>query len=242
MLQDLEHFVVLDNLRHSVADLCRNKVSAGADPLKILEAGCGSLSHFDIEDQYQITGIDISQRQLDRNPHLCKRILGDIQTYQFEESSFDVIFCFWVLEHVDAPTLAMESFVKALRQDGILVIGVPNVMSIKGLITKFTPHWLHIFVYRYIFKYELAGIDDNAPFHSTMRLSISPDSVMKFAQAHDLSVIYFNTFEDYRQEELRHKFRLTHQLWDLSKGLLRIATFNQIKADSTSYAVVLKKN
>ncbi len=239
--QELEQFTVLNNLNSTVDQLSSKKLSSGIGPLKVLEAGCGSLSHINIENNYHITGIDISQKQLNRNSHLHKTILGDIQTYDFEKSSFDLIVCFWVLEHVQNPELALKKFVEALKEDGVIVIGVPNVMSLKGLLTKFTPHWFHIFIYRYIFNYKLAGIDDNAPFHTTMRLSISPNSILEFARENGFSVVYFSTFEDYRQEELRNKLKLTSWIWNLTKGLVSTLTFGKIRADSTSYGIVLEK-
>ncbi len=241
MVTQLEQFVILNDLNSTVDQLSNKKLSTGLKPLRVLEAGCGSLSHINIENNYHITGIDISQKQLDRNPHLQEKILGDIQTYDFEQASFDLIVCFWVLEHVHNPGLALAQFVNALKNDGILVIGVPNVMSLKGLVTKFTPHWFHIFIYRYIFNYKLAGIDDNAPFHTTMKLSISPNSILQFAKANNLSVLYFNTFEDYRQEELRNKLKVTNWIWSFLKNFVSIITFGKIKADSTSYAIVLEK-
>ncbi len=37
---------------------------------RVLEAGCGSLTHLDLGSRAKVTGIDISQRQLDRNDNL----------------------------------------------------------------------------------------------------------------------------------------------------------------------------
>ncbi|MCG9890882.1 MAG: methyltransferase domain-containing protein [Thermosynechococcaceae cyanobacterium MS004] len=240
-VQELEQFIILDELNSTIDRLLSSKRSASLSPLRILEAGCGSLSHLHLQEDDHITGIDISQKQLDRNPHLSERILGDIQIYDFPPRSFDLIVCFWVLEHVSNPSAALYKFIPALKDDGILVIGVPNVMSVKGLITKFTPHWLHVWIYRYVFNYKLAGIDDNAPFHTTMRLAIAPDAILKFAKENSCVVTYFSTFEDYRQEELRQKLKLTRQVWTVLKGIVQGLTLGKIKADSTSYTVVLEK-
>ena len=242
-LQKLEHLsVALEDLYSTVDRLSRAKSNNNSNQLRVLEAGCGSLCHINLENNYHITGIDISQKQLDRNTQLQKAILGDIQTYSFEKNSFDIIVCFWVLEHVDNPTLALNNFKSALRDDGILIIGVPNVMSMKGLVTKLTPHWFHVFIYRYIFKYSLAGTGENPPFLTTIRLSISPESVLQFAKENGFSVIYFNKFEDYRQEELRHKLKLVGRLWSITKDAVKAITFGNVDADATSYAVVLQKN
>ncbi len=39
------------------------------NPIRVLEAGCGSTSHIQIDPQWQLTGIDISERQLLKNQY-----------------------------------------------------------------------------------------------------------------------------------------------------------------------------
>jgi hypothetical protein len=75
-----------------------------------------------------------------------------------------------------------------------------------------------------------------------MRLSISPNAVLNFAEENNFSVVFFSTFEDYRQEELRNKLKLVNKPWSLLKNVVSLVTFGKIKADSTSYVVVLEKN
>src|ERR1700722_3911030 len=77
--------------------------------LRVLEAGCGSASRCHFRSS-QAVGIDISQEALDRNTHLDEKILGDIQTFRLEASSFDVIFCWDVLEHLERPEKALANF------------------------------------------------------------------------------------------------------------------------------------
>ncbi len=75
----------------------------GNSNFSALEAGCGSASRITIPTSYHITGIDISQSQLDRNKSLNKKILGSLETHEFESESYDLIVCWDVLEHLQHP-------------------------------------------------------------------------------------------------------------------------------------------
>ena len=54
--------------------------------LKVLEAGCGALTHIALPSEAYIVGIDISKDQLDRNENLKETIHGDIQCCDLPES------------------------------------------------------------------------------------------------------------------------------------------------------------
>ena len=123
----------------------------------ILEAGCGSRSHVIFPSTSRTIGIDISEKQLARNDGLDERICGDIQDYDFTEGSFDIIICWDVLEHLKEPTQALDRFYKAIRPNGLIILGLPNVLSLWGLITKLSPHWSHVWFYRIVFKKKEAG-------------------------------------------------------------------------------------
>jgi 2-polyprenyl-3-methyl-5-hydroxy-6-metoxy-1,4-benzoquinol methylase len=150
--------------------------------LKVLEIGCGSCSHVDLGQNAYMVGIDISQKQLDRNTTLDEKICGDVESYFLPQEEFDVIVCWWILEHLSHPDKALENCQKSLKKDGIMILAIPNVMSVKGLITKLTPHWFHVWFYRYIFGEKLAGIDDQVPFKTYLRMSLSPPSIKQFAK------------------------------------------------------------
>lgn len=163
--------------------------------IKVLEAGCGSMMHIHFGTEAQITGIDISEKQLLRNQAIDERIIGDIQVYDFQPASFDIIICWNVLEHVQNPTAALSRFEKALKQDGIIILGLPNGMSIKGLVTKYTPHVFHVWAYKHIFGIVDAGIDDNAPFKAVLSFTILPAAIRKFAFEHGLRIVYFASYD-----------------------------------------------
>src|SRR5436190_11859648 len=88
---------------------------ANQTEVKVLEAGCGSATHIQLTKNYKLTGMDISQKQLDRNTNLSEKILGDVQTYPFQSESFDLIISWYVLEHLKYPEKAMQNFKNALK-------------------------------------------------------------------------------------------------------------------------------
>ena len=92
-----------------------------------LEAGCGSASRISIPNTFHITGIDISQSQLDRNKSLNKKILDSLETHKFENETFDLIVCWDVLEHLRYPDKVLHSFKNAIKPNGIIVLAFPNV-------------------------------------------------------------------------------------------------------------------
>ena len=157
----------------------------------VLEAGCGSLSYVPVPGAPRVTGIDISEKQLERNEGLDQRILGDLQTYPLPDGRSDCTICWDVLEHLPNPDKALENLVRATRQNGLIVISVPNRNSIKGLITRLTPHAFHVFVYRYVFKDWDAGKEDRAPFKTFLRPQVSPSKMRKFAKQHGLEETLF---------------------------------------------------
>lgn len=130
------------------------RLLAGREHIDVLEAGCGSICKLPLNEDTVITGIDISEKQLRRNDQLDVKLLGDIQTYDFAEESYDVIACRFVLEHLPEPVKALDNLCRALKKDGLLILTVPNLFSFKGLVTKFTPLWFHTFVYKYVYRWE----------------------------------------------------------------------------------------
>ncbi len=62
---------------------------------------------------------------------------------------------------------------RALKPDGIMVLALPNLMSVKGLVTKFTPHAFHTWFYRRVYRSAKTGEDDEGPFPTYFRRAVS---------------------------------------------------------------------
>lgn len=202
----------------------------------ILEAGCGSISYLHFKQKHYIVGIDISEKQLQRNSRLNEKILGDIQYYDFQSSVFDVVVCWNVLEHLTKPDLALLKFVYALKEDGIIILAIPNVLSLKGLVTKYTPLWFHTFYYRNLLGKKHKGKDDFGPYKTYLRLSISPSRINKFSTRSGLKVLYFDSYNPDWGESIR----LVKNIYIGLVNLMKLTSLN--KLGNSEILMILQKN
>jgi SAM-dependent methyltransferase len=163
--------------------------------VQLLEAGCGSAGNLRFGKNVRITGIDISRKQLERNSVLDEKILGDIQSYQFPPESFDAIVCWDVLEHLPQPKRALCQFAFAVKPGGIVILKLPNVLSVKGLITKFFPHYFHVLAYRYFYGIKDAGREDTVPFKTFLRFSIAANAIKRFCANDGLQTVFYRTLD-----------------------------------------------
>ena len=213
--------------------------------LRLLEAGCGSASHFSFPGkQVHVTGIDISQKQLERNRSLDARIQADIQTHAYQPSSYDLIICWWVLEHLPRPDLALRGFALALDEGGLIVLAVPNVLSVKGLLTKYMPFSVHIWIYRRMHGRKTSGKEDTGPFRAYLRYSTRPNAIRRFADRNGLQVVYLTT-SDVLGSHWYFKgstlAKLVRVIYGGLKTLARAATFGLL-GDSEFFMVLQKRS
>lgn len=208
----------------------------------VLEAGCGSLTYVDFGSRSRVIGIDISQEQLDRNEGLDERILGDLETYPLAEGAYDAIVCWNVFEHLRRPDLVLINFARALAPGGIAVIAVPNVLSLKVLLTKFTPYRFHVWTYRHLFRDANAGLPGHAPFPTTIPLSIVPARLRALAQAQRLQILADWTWEVNYQVALRQRVHLDGRPWRLVRQAVSWLTLGRLDAEQTEYMLVLHKS
>ena len=218
------------------------RLTADRGTVRVLEAGCGQYpSPLGLDAHAQIVGIDVSRRQLERNKWANEKILGDITTFDFAADDFDVIVCWDVLEHLPNPEAALERFVGAVRTGGLVVVKVPNVLSAKGLITKLSPHWFHVSVYKHVFGYEDPGRDDRPPFRTFLRMAIAPEALGRFARRRGMSVEMCATSEADKQEMVRRRLRLTGLLWRVVRRLVRVASLGYVDPEATELIFVMRK-
>jgi SAM-dependent methyltransferase len=210
--------------------------------IEILEAGCGSLQKITFEKEVYITGFDISQKQLDRNIYLNKKILGDLQKFDFERDKFDLIICWDVLEHLPKPKLALDNMSKALKPGGLMVLKLPNLMSFKGLFTRFSPHSIHVLYYKLVYKQPNAGKDDTGPFKTFLKFAVAPNSLKRYAKSRGLKVVRFELMdvsdEPYFFIRTKHR-KLLLALYKAAKTLSIILSFGYL--GGSEVAIVFQK-
>ena len=208
---------------------------------KVLEAGCGSSTHVNLVGNFHFTGIDISQQQLDRNVNIQEKILNDVQTYNFQDDTFDIIICWDVLEHLPFPEKALENFNKSLNKNGILIMAFPNFQSLKGLVTRFTPLWFHVWYYRTILKYKEAGTCDFGPFETYLKKTMSPNNILKFAKINNLSVAYFELLEYQLAKRLRSQNVILNVFYHFAGFIVSVISLGKVSPYKSDCLFVLKK-
>lgn len=82
----------------------------------------------------QVTGIEIATEQIEKarasfskTPNL-KFLEGDALSLEIKESSFDVVYCRYVLEHVTDPVTVMSELFRVLKAGGRLFVQENNIL------------------------------------------------------------------------------------------------------------------
>jgi SAM-dependent methyltransferase len=223
----------------SVIQALMDEVLDGRESARVLDAGCGAGRNLRIPADVHTVGIDISQRQLERNQHLTERILGDLQTYPLPERSYDLVICWDVLEHLPRPEVALHNMRRSLKDDGLMILALPNLISVKGVVTKFTPHAFHIWFHRHVYRSEKSGEDDTGPFPTFFRRAISPKGIRRFAVASALRVERFAMLESRWQRLARLRYRITGRIWKAIRFTVKCLTAGTVDLERTELIVVL---
>lgn len=216
---------------------------SGADrTITLLEAGCGSMSKVKLSDNVHVVGIDISEMQLSRNLKLHEKILADIQIYPLPEKAFDIIICWDVLEHLEHPRAALRNLFKSCKEGGLIILGFPNLYSVKGIITKLSPHIVHIWYYKYILNVKEAGTDDTPPFRTFFKFSIAHTSIRKLARKYNATVEFFAFRESPDMKYARKRFWLLDLLLKSGSVASRAVTLGKTDIANSDCVMVLKSH
>jgi len=210
----------------------------GRPSVRLLEAVCGSASNLNFGAQVRLVGIDISEKQLARNTVLHEKIAGDIQTYEFPPDSFDGIICWDVLEHLSQPELALRQFAHSIKPGGLVILKLPNVLSLKGLVTKFLPYTFHVLAYRHIYGDKNAGKNHTVPFKTYLRFCISAGAIRKQSAQLGLQTVYFAT-EDVADIHWLQRKKAMHFFYVTLKKILSLLSLGHI--GNSELIIVLKK-
>jgi len=170
---------------HEVIEKLIRKKASNSEPVHILEAGCGRKWPITLEGiQYFLTGIDIDKDALEiRKNSLCdlhETIEGDLCSVDLGADRFDVIYCSFVLEHIKRADIVIKNFVTWAKPDGIIIIKIPDPHSVQGYITRITPHWFHVFYYRFILGRKNAGKPGYPPYPTFYHPIVSRSGIRCF--------------------------------------------------------------
>ena len=211
---------------------------AGRDSISILEAGGGSLSKVKFAAASEVTVVDISVEQLDRNTVAAVKILGDLHSVEIE-SRFDAVVCYDVLEHLRDPGLVARKLCGWLAPGGILLVAAPNRRSLSGLITRATPHWFHVFVYKYLFGSSNAGKPGYAPFPTVHHPDIDPLRLKLIVGSQDaMTVTALIQYQGTQRAALRQKSPIVGAVYD--RVLAALGLLNPELSESDFFLTAVK--
>ncbi|MHC1729266.1 MAG: methyltransferase domain-containing protein [Syntrophobacteraceae bacterium] len=115
---------------------------------KWLDAGCGSgiVSRILAQRGCTVTGVDRSRNMIEAAnrlnrefQHVNKPVFERVRTIEilgYPDETFDGIICSSVLEYVDQPMKAVEEFYRVVKPGGLLIVSVPNRLSLLRNIEK----------------------------------------------------------------------------------------------------------
>jgi SAM-dependent methyltransferase len=121
---------------------------------KILDVGCGSGADLKkLRDKgWETYGVDISSIAVKHARKLGLDVFsGELNEAMFPNGYFDVIVMKYALEHMHNPLKVLNEAHRILRDDGLLVIGVPNINSMEAKIFK--GYWYHLDVPRHLYHF-----------------------------------------------------------------------------------------
>lgn len=120
---------------------------------RALEAGCGA--GFFLFDYLMygavVTGIDQSAKSIEFIRQQCEilgfnptLIVGDLETVELPDDSFDYISCIYVLHHTPRPAAVLEKFRRWCAKDGEMLLYISHKYSPDNLIRIFMTGLLKI--------------------------------------------------------------------------------------------------
>jgi SAM-dependent methyltransferase len=211
--------------------------------LAIYEAGGGSTSFLPLSvlNRAHVTVVDIDEDQVRNNDYADKTILGDIQSYRFQPETFDLVICYNVIEHLPDVEAALLGFCQSLKQGGLILIGAPNPKSLSGMVTKYSPHWFHVWFYRHVRGDKNAGLPGQAPFPTFFHPLVSLPKLEAFAKAHGLQVIYKREYESPRFPEMRARKPALASLLDAFAAVANLFLPGKADVRRGDYHMILRK-
>ena len=174
---------------------------AGEEGRTVLDIGCGGQSNIVFPNADRVVGVDIDEAGLDRNTTITEKLLVSVNDLDLRAYPADAIACIFTLEHVEEPDVVLGKLARALKPGGVMVIAVPQVGSIKALVTRYTPHSFHKWFYKRILGRdpETNGI----PFETVLDPAIAPERMRRLARAFGMTVLAEEEYEDNKQRQFR---------------------------------------
>jgi SAM-dependent methyltransferase len=203
------------------AELFVDSILPRAGVLKVFAAEAGQ-ERFAIRSPAYIVDADVVQAERGRRLESDEYRVVDLERLELEAAEYDVVLCINVLEHVHKPIALFPIVARGLKHDGLFVLMLPNVLSLKGMVTRVTPsrlgQWFYVRVLR--------TPRQTDPVSSVHSLSLRASSLRRHAASNDLNVEYVRLYEGAAQRAVRSRVGLVGWRWRLVAALTRLMTLD----------------
>jgi SAM-dependent methyltransferase len=154
-------------LEDSVATFRENSKNKKLD---VLDFGCGNQPYRYLFQSDNYTWCDIGD-----SPEYNDKIstILEWEKLPYPDTTFDLILCTEVMEHIKFPELYASEFARVLKKWWLLLITVPQIWNYHPYPQHFfnyTPDWLDLFLSEYFPKKEI--FSDTSPFQSGMMIAM----------------------------------------------------------------------
>ena len=123
---------------------------------------------------------------------------------------------------------AVESLLRSCKPGGMVLLGFPNVMSLKGMVAKLTPMWFHWAVYRLIYGKKKFRDDGVAIFPTFLRMSIAPEKLKELANERGFESVSHEIYESGVQRRFSEKFLIGGRLAGPLEFLVRVLSLGSL--------------
>jgi len=143
-----------------------------------------------------------------------------------------------VLEHIKRADIVVENFVKWAKPDGIIIIRIPDPHSVKGYITRVSPHWFHVFYYRFILGRKNAGKPGYPPYPTFYHPIVSRSGMRRFCNDGGNNIVLDGEYGDAYHWEGRDSLKT---LIHMFKKVINIISIGFLSDKHTNLLFILRK-
>jgi SAM-dependent methyltransferase len=109
---------------------------------RLLDVGCGPgglVASYEGVVQ-QVIGVDAYASRFDQPAELHTLVEGDGDRLPFPASTFDLVTCSWVLEHLHQPAITIAEICRVLKPGGRLLFITPNTLNYVVWLRRLIPN------------------------------------------------------------------------------------------------------